>query len=278
MKPNAAEVGKMIRQIRTDLGCSMAQFGELISDSPKTTVNNWERGINLPKDDKLKKIALLGKISIEELLYGSPEEFITKIGIEHFRFQFNLLFVQQVIAFLEQRKINLYDEMTVIEMIQSIMDSGAFVERESAYLSFSPIIGSDNLYLTVVTKNEESGKPTFYVYVEAEENRVHFLPYTFAERQEELYFEQPILKGQVKSDYFTRQFPLLDVSLKKSTIVYYGIDKEKQKMNVMEYSYNDSAKTFDKSQMTEKSILYKPFQMETEKMIAYLKSISNENK
>ncbi|EAA0350851.1 XRE family transcriptional regulator [Listeria monocytogenes] len=278
MKPNAAEVGKMIRQIRTDLGCSMAQFGELISDSPKTTVNNWERGINLPKDDKLKKIALLGKISIEELLYGSPEEFITKIGIEHFRFQFNLLFVQQVIAFLEQRKINLYDEMTVIEMIQSIMDSGAFVERESAYLSFSPIIGSDNLYLTVVTKNEESGKPTFYVYVEAEENRVHFLPYTFAERQEELYFEQPILKGQVKSDYFTRQFPLLDVSLKKSTIVYYGIDKEKQKMNVREYSYNDSAKTFDKSQMIEKSILYKPFQMETEKMIAYLKSISNENK
>lgn len=43
MKPNVAEVGKMIRQIRMDLGCSMAQFGELVSDSPKTTVNNWER-------------------------------------------------------------------------------------------------------------------------------------------------------------------------------------------------------------------------------------------
>ncbi|MDT9120633.1 helix-turn-helix transcriptional regulator, partial [Escherichia coli] len=54
-KPNVAEVGKMISQIRMDLGCSMAQFGELVSDSPKTTVNNWERGINLPKDDKLKK-------------------------------------------------------------------------------------------------------------------------------------------------------------------------------------------------------------------------------
>ncbi|AQZ44822.1 hypothetical protein [Listeria monocytogenes] len=162
----------------------------------------------------------------------------------------------------------MYDEMTVIEMIQSIMKSGAFVERESAYLSFSPITGSDNLYLAVVTKNEESGKPTFYVYVEDEEDRVHFLPYTFAERKEELYFDQPILKGQVKIDYFTRQFPLLDVSLKESTIIYYGIDKQKQKMNVMEYSYNDSAKTFDKSQMIEKSILYKPFQVETEKMIA----------
>ena len=36
-------------------------------------------------------------------------------------------------------------------------------------------------------------------------------------------------------------------------------------------------KTFDKSQMIEKSVIYKLFQMETEKMIAYLKSISNEN-
>ncbi|MBO1142359.1 helix-turn-helix transcriptional regulator [Enterococcus avium] len=278
MKPNTVEVGKKIRQIRTDLGYSMAQFGELISDSPKTTVNNWERGINLPKGDKLKKIALLGKISTEELLYGSPEEFITKLGVEHFRIQFNPRFVRQIIAFLEQRKIDLYDEMMVIEMIQGIMDSGAFVERESTYLSFSPITGSDNLYLAVVTKNEEVGKPSFYVFVEKEENRVHFLPYTFADRQEELYFDQPILKGQVKIDYFTRQFPLLDVSLKKSTIVYYGIDKQKQKINVMEYSYNDSDKVFDKSQKIEESIIYEPFQMETKKMVAYLKSISNENK
>lgn len=278
MKPNAVEVGKKIRQIRTDLGYSMAQFGELISDSPKTTVNNWERGINLPKGDKLKKIALLGKISTEELLYGSPEEFITKIGVEHFRIQFNPLFVQQIITFLDQRRIDLYDEMTVIELIQGIMDSGAFVERESSYLSYSPVVGSDNLYLAVSTKNEEVGRPTFYVYVEEEENRIHFLPYTFSERQEELYFDQPVLKGQVKIDYFTRQFPLLDVSLDQSTIIYYGIDKQKQTMNVMKYVYNDSAKVFDKRQTIEESIVYKHFQIETEKMIAYLKSQSNRNK
>ena len=65
MKVDQQRVAKKIRKIRTDLGYSMAQFGELISNSHKTTVNNWERGINLPKEDKLKKIALLGKTTVE---------------------------------------------------------------------------------------------------------------------------------------------------------------------------------------------------------------------
>lgn len=29
----------------------MSQFGELISDYPKMTVNNWESGINLHQND-----------------------------------------------------------------------------------------------------------------------------------------------------------------------------------------------------------------------------------
>lgn len=40
MKVDQQRVAKKIREIRTDLGYSMAQFGELISNSPKTTVNN----------------------------------------------------------------------------------------------------------------------------------------------------------------------------------------------------------------------------------------------
>lgn len=90
----------------------------------KTTVNNWERGINLPKGDKLKKIALLGKFTTNELLYGIPEKFITKIGLAHFQLQFNLLVIQQIIAFLEQHKVDLYDEMTIIELVQGIVNPG----------------------------------------------------------------------------------------------------------------------------------------------------------
>lgn len=265
MKPDAVEVGKKIREIRTDLGYSMSQFGELVSDSPKTTVNNWERGINLPKGDKLKRIALLGKTTTNELLYGSPEEFIGKIGKEHFRLQFNPLIIQQIIDFLEQRKIDVYDEMTIIEFIQGIIDSGMLVEQESKYLSYTPIVGSDNLYLAMVSSNKEIGEPIFYVYVEPSKNYVHFLPYTFVEHQEELYYEWPALKSQVNIDYYTRQFPLLNVALEESTIICYGINKQRKELDIMEYTYNESTKVFDKSQSVDETVVHNPFQIEKKK-------------
>lgn len=269
MKPDAIEVGRRIKKIRTNLGYSMSQFGELISNSPKTTVNNWERGINLPKEDKLKKIALLGKTTANELLYGLPEEFITKIVVDHFRLQLNPLLIQQIILFLKQQKIDLYDEMTIIEFIQGIFDSGSFVEQESTYLSYTPIIGSEDFYLALVNNGIE--KPMYYVYVEKQQNCVHFLPYTFAEQQEELYYEQPSLKTQLDIDYYTRQFSLLGIMLKEAKIVYYGINKQKTNLNLLKYIYNDSTKIFDKSGQKDKKTIYAPFKKETEKMLLWAK-------
>lgn len=270
MKPDAIEVGKRIKKIRTDLGYSMSQFGELISDSPKTTVNNWERGINLPKEDKLKKIALLGKVTTNELLYGTPEEFISTIIVEHFRLQLNPLFLKQIITFLEKQKIDLYDEMAIIEFIQGIVDSGSLVEQESMYLSYTPILGSDGLYLATITRNGEVTKPVFFVHVEKEKNSVHYLPYIFAENQSELFYNVPELNKQLNIDYFTRQFPLLDIELNQSTIVYYGIKEKENTTNIIEYRYNNEEKIFEVEKTTSNFRIYEPFKIEIEKTVAYL--------
>lgn len=270
MKPDSVEVGKRIRSIRTNLGYSMSQFGELVSNSPKTTVNNWERGINLPKGDKLKKIALLGKTTANEILYGLPEEFISKIGVEYFRVQLNSLAVKQIITFLKQRKIDLYDEMTIIEFLQGILNSDTSIEQESTHLIYTPIIGSDDLYLALVN-DKGVEKSVFYVYVEKEQNRIHYLPYTFAEHQEELYYDWPALKTQLNIDYYARQFSLLGITLKESIIVYYGILKQKKELNIMEYIYDDSTKIFEKNGQLDQTIVYDPFIKETEKMLLYLK-------
>lgn len=270
MKPDAIEVGIRIKEIRTDLGYSMSQFGELISDSPKTTVNNWERGINLPKEDKLKKISLLGKITTNELLYGTPEEFISKIIVEHFQLQLNPLFLKQIIAFLRERKIDLYDEMTIIEFVQGIVESGSIVEQESTYLSYTPIIGSDNLYIGTIKQNEEVTAPVFFVHVEKEKNSVHYLPYTFAKNQEELFYTLPELKTQLSIDYFTRQFSLLDVKLSQSKIIYYGIREKESTTNIIGYHYNDEEKIFDVEGTVNYSSIYEPFKAETEKTAVYL--------
>lgn len=270
MKPDAIEVGTRIKKIRTDLGYSMSQFGELISDSPKTTVNNWERGINLPKEDKLKKISLLGKVTTNELLYGTPEEFISKIIVEHFRLQLNPLFLKQILTFLEQRKVDLYDEMAIIEFVQGILDSGSLVEEESIFLSYTPILGSDDLYLATITRNREVTEPVFFVHVEKEKNRVHYLPYMFAENQSELFYNVPELNKQLNIDYFTRQFPLLDVELNQSTIVYYGIKEKENTANIIEHRYNNEKKTFEVEHSVNDSRIYEPFKIEIEKTVAYL--------
>lgn len=271
MKPDAIEVGIKIKKIRTDLGYSMSQFGELISDSPKTTVNNWERGINLPKEDKLKKIALLGKVTTNELLYGTPEEFISTIIVEHFRLELNPLFLKQIIVFFEKQKIDLYDEMAIIELVQGIIDSGSLVEQESTYLSYTPILGSDELYLATITKNGEVTETVFFVHVEKKKNRVHYLPYPFAENRNELFYNVPELNKQLNIDYFTRQFPLLDIELNQSTIVYYGIKEKDNTANIIEHRYNDEEKIFDVEKTVNNSSFYEPFKFETEKTAAYLR-------
>ena len=48
MKPNK-KVGERIREIRTNLGYSMDEFGSLLGDSPRSSVNNWEKGVSIPK-------------------------------------------------------------------------------------------------------------------------------------------------------------------------------------------------------------------------------------
>ena len=269
MKVDQQRVAKKIREIRTDLGYSMAQFGELISNSPKTTVNNWERGINLPKEDKLKKIALLGKTTVEELLYGTPEEVLTNLLKDHFQLQVNPAFLQQMLVFLKQQKVDVYDEMTIMEFLQGIMDSGMLVERNDPYLTYSKVEGTDSLYTAAAANDPLDPSPRYYAHVDVKNNRVHLLPYTFAKRQKYLYHNFPDLRNQIEIDYFTRAFPMLGVDLTKSRIIYYGFERAQEKLNIVEYSYNSQSKRFEVKNEDTTNFIYKAFKSEASRMQIY---------
>lgn len=68
-------VGERIQNIRLRLGESMDKFGERFNTS-KGTVNNWEKGRNLPNKENLLKISSIGKTSVEELLYGDYDNYL----------------------------------------------------------------------------------------------------------------------------------------------------------------------------------------------------------
>lgn len=72
-KINKKEVGKRIFSIRKNMNLTLEQFG-LILQVGRSNVSKWELGKVLPRREKSIEIAKLGKISIEELLYGKEKE------------------------------------------------------------------------------------------------------------------------------------------------------------------------------------------------------------
>lgn len=72
------QIGNRIKKIRRDKGLTTEEFA-MIFDPPasKGTVSKWENGKYLPNNKRIKDIAALGDISVNELLYGSLNSFIS---------------------------------------------------------------------------------------------------------------------------------------------------------------------------------------------------------
>ena len=75
MKVNNSEVGRRINSIRKDMGINQEDFGKRIYDAHKSLVSKWEKGQSLPNNERLKKIAEIGGITVNELLYGNMKNF-----------------------------------------------------------------------------------------------------------------------------------------------------------------------------------------------------------
>lgn len=74
---NKKKVGQRIYIIRNKLNLTLEQFGKLSNlNASKSIVLRWENGSSLPNRARLETIAKLGNITVNELLYGSIDEFI----------------------------------------------------------------------------------------------------------------------------------------------------------------------------------------------------------
>ncbi|MBF0714666.1 helix-turn-helix domain-containing protein [Gemelliphila palaticanis] len=68
-------VGLRIKQLRLNKGYTLEEFGKLFGAS-KGNIQQWENGKSLPNKDRIKRISKLADITVNELLYGSVEEFV----------------------------------------------------------------------------------------------------------------------------------------------------------------------------------------------------------
>lgn len=125
-KQNNQLVGDRIKKIRQRLGLSMAEFGALIDSKTKSgTVNNWESGKNLPNNRRLVKIANLGNTSVDELLYGTPKDYID-LAEKYFQ----KLLDSQKLSSHEKKALNFFDKTQhkelLVESIKRAMASPLF--------------------------------------------------------------------------------------------------------------------------------------------------------
>lgn len=76
------DLGQRIKEIRLNKGKNLREFGEIVgkelNEKPisDSIVSRWEKGISKPNPDRIKKIAEIGDVSVEKLLYGSLYNFI----------------------------------------------------------------------------------------------------------------------------------------------------------------------------------------------------------
>ena len=71
------KVGNRILQIRNSLNCTLEEFGNMKEiQAERSNVSKWERGVSLPNRVRLEKIAKIGNVTFNQLLYGSIDEFL----------------------------------------------------------------------------------------------------------------------------------------------------------------------------------------------------------
>ena len=75
---NKKQVGQRISTIRKRNFLTLVEFAEKIGAS-KSSVSDWEKGFRLPPEAALTKIATIGNMSVDKLLYGDGNNGVEEI-------------------------------------------------------------------------------------------------------------------------------------------------------------------------------------------------------
>ena len=75
---NKKQVGRHISTIRKRNFLTLIEFAEKVGAS-KSSVSDWEKGSRLPPEAALTKIATIGNMSVDKLLYGDGNNDVEEI-------------------------------------------------------------------------------------------------------------------------------------------------------------------------------------------------------
>ncbi|MDT1939622.1 MULTISPECIES: helix-turn-helix domain-containing protein [Carnobacterium] len=244
MKPNKKKVGERIRDIRTNLGYSMDEFGRLLGDSPRSSVNNWEKGVSLPKRDKLEKIALLGNMLTDQVLYGKADEYLFDLIKSNLGVELSEGILEAIFESVPPEKRS-YDDLMWLAVAKYFIEHGTYGKVVGEFI-YNSMLGIPGLYAGSYKNEFIEQAETFnkveimyYIYVDVEKNAMHITPFSPNEKNKKLFFTFPnYLEKKEEHKIFTTNFETVGLTLEESTIIYYGIDEETLEVVVQTYRYD----------------------------------------
>lgn len=218
---NKLNTGLRIKQIRSNLGDTLEEFGKRI-EADKSNILRWEQGKTLPNKQRLKAISILGNISLNELIYGSIDEFLennfSNLILDYkypypLSFDFNTYLKKYKLEASETIDINSIDE--VIRVFYKILDD--YIEH---------VIGLDYMVLQTFLNNS-----TIEIETPHEEN-ISLDSYVLNsiisknENMKEIIDEFELkLKNSNMIDYFSK-LQIEKENISQESIKYYPIAKE----------------------------------------------------
>lgn len=236
---NNTGVGTRINEIRLSKGLTMKDFGEKIdSKVTKGTVNNWEKGRARPRKDRLKKIAELGQVSVNYILYGESKELnqelyeYLKEKLDQYIFTYNSpRYNSEVLEEYGNKMILKYKDYT-FEDFSSEENNPYSPATLDSYLKYKQDLWDKISYdLSIMHHVTESVHEENYEMEQGNSNLLNVIGMLFTERiEEDLYYLLKDLNdknpGEEKQYIKNELTPILDDAVEK---VLTSIEKYKNK-------------------------------------------------
>lgn len=273
MKIDKKEIGHRINTIRKNMNYSMEEFGRQIGNAPKGTVNGWEKGLNLPNKARLDLIALMGNISVDELIYGSFENYVSNLIADSTRLRLDETILINFCSYLRKKGLSFRNDIEILKCFQSAFSP--FLYESKTYLQYIPFSENENLFIAKTSSPKDS-ESRYLVHADTKNNILHVLPFFQVNHSNDFYRYSSTLTEEGGHTYYTHDFNKIELTLENSKLIYYGINTKKCEIEITLFQYDKKQDCYKLIGLPPDNLIIKRFCKDLEKEVLYLKQYSQE--
>ncbi|WP_314406389.1 helix-turn-helix transcriptional regulator [uncultured Gemella sp.] len=222
---NKLKVSERIFRIRNSLKLTLEQFGKLDNlNASKSIVLRWENGTSLPNRSRLEIIAKKGNITVNELLYGSIDEFLEN-NLENFILNNSNIatdflcfdFLEITKKYLKSKSKTINDISDIINLLEKDFDkildyalddyiqSNLFLLEKYNHLVLNILDDEPALKHAIYDiSKDDTSKLSIYQNVLLDEN----IPYNFTELPKDFDYYKALL-SILKGDNISNKYQIL---------------------------------------------------------------------